>query len=311
MDEKINLRLLRYFLAVADELHFGRAAQRLHIAQPPLSQQIRLLEQALGFPLFERTSRRVSLTPAGETMVAVARQCFADLKQGVAAARLEARGERVLRIGYVTTAILTFLPATVRAFRAQHPATHLQLREVPSSLQLQALRAGNLDIAIVTDPVPDPLIRRHILLRDPLVLVLPSTHRSVRRRTGGKERLGKKGLGELAAVPFLIFPRAQTPSLWDHIMKACSENGFVPQVYQEAQSWHAIFGMVAAGMGISVAPASAMEHRIPGVAFRHLKAPATNICACVAAHETRELVQFFVQAARANIKPIRSNPARS
>src|SRR5688572_18181913 len=193
MDEKINLRLLRYFLAVAEELHFGRAAQRLHIAQPPLSQQIRLLEQALGFPLFERTSRRVALTPAGNTMVAVARQCFADLKHGVTAARLEARGERVLRIGYVTTAILTFLPATVQAFREQNRAMHLQLREVSSSLQLQSLRAGNLDIAIVTDPVPDPLIRRHLLLRDPLVLVLPSAHR-VRSRTGGKERLGKKRL---------------------------------------------------------------------------------------------------------------------
>lgn len=167
MDEKINLRLLRYFLAVAEELHFGRAAQRLHIAQPPLSQQIRLLEQALGFQLFERTSRRVSLTPAGETMVSVARQCFADLKQGVVAARLEARGERVLRVGYVVTAILTFLPATVRAFRAQYPETHLQLREISSSVQLQALRAGNLDIAIVTDPEPDPLIRCHILLRIP------------------------------------------------------------------------------------------------------------------------------------------------
>ena len=294
MDEKINLRLLRYFLAVAEELHFGRAAQRLHIAQPPLSQQIRLLEQALGFPLFERTSRRVALTPAGKTMVAVARQCFADLKQGVTAARLEARGERVLRIGYVTTAILTFLPATVRAFREQHPAMHLQLREVSSSLQLQALRTANLDIAIVTDPVPDPLIRRHVLLRDPLVLVLPSTHRLT--------RLTRKGLAELAAEPFLLFPRAQTPSLWDHIMKACSQNGFVPQVHQEAQSWHAIFGMVAAGMGISIAPASAMEHRVPGVAFRRLKAPATNICACIAAHDTRDLVQSFIQAARDHIK---------
>ena len=294
MDEKINLRLLRYFLAVAEELHFGRAARRLHIAQPPLSQQIRLLEQALGFPLFERTSRRVSLTPAGETMVAVARQCFADLKQGVTAARLEARGERVLRVGYVVTAILTFLPATVRAFRAQYPETHLQLREVSSSVQLQSLRAGNLDVAIVTDPVPDSHIRRHILLRDPLVLVLPSNRRF--------RRIGKKGLAELTAEPFLLFPRAQTPSLWDHIMKACSQNGFVPQIHQEAQSWHAIFGMVAAGIGISVAPASAMEHRVPGVAFRRLKAPATNICACVAAHETRDLVESFVQAARDHIK---------
>src|SRR5688572_8006370 len=294
MDEKINLRLLRYFLAVAEELHFGRAAQRLHIAQPPLSQQIRLLEQALGFPLFERTSRRVALTPAGKTMVAVARQCFADLKQGVTAARLEARGERVLRIGYVTTAILTFLPDTVRAFRQQHPKTHLQLREVPSSLQLQALRAGNLDLAIVTHPMPDPLIRRHLLLRDPLVLVLPSNRRITHLR--------QKGLAELAAEPFLLFPRAQTPSLWDHIMKACSQNGFVPQIHQEAQSWHAIFGMVAAGMGITVAPASAMEHRVPGVVSRRLKAPATNICACVAAHDTRDLVQSFVQAARSNIK---------
>lgn len=303
MDEKINLRLLRYFLAVAEELHFGRAARRLHIAQPPLSQQIRLLEQALGFPLFERTSRRVALTPAGETMVAVARQCFADLKQGVQAARLEARGERVLRVGYVVTAILTFLPATVRAFRAQYPETHLQLREVSSSAQLQSLRAGNLDIAIVTDPVPDPLIRRHILLRDPLVLVLPVNRRFPRG--------GKKGLAKLATEPFLLFPRAQTPSLWDHIMKACSQNGFVPQVHQEAQSWHAIFGMVAAGMGISVAPASAMEHRVPGLAFRRLKAPATNICACVAAHDTRDLVQSFVQSARDQIKKGPSNNARS
>lgn len=294
MDEKINLRLLRYFLAVAEELHFGRAAKRLHIAQPPLSQQIKLLEQALGFPLFERTSRRVALTPAGEMMAAVARQCFADLRQGVTAARLEARGERVLRIGYVTTAILTFLPATVRAFREQQPATHLQLREVPSSLQLQSLRAGGLDVAIVTDPEPDPFIRREILLRDPLVLVLPSNRRF--------PRFGRKDFSELAAEPFLLFPRAQTPSLWDHIMKACNQNGFVPQVRQEAQSWHAIFGMVAAGMGITVAPASAMEHRVPGVAFRKLKAPTTNICACVAAHDTRKLVQSFVQAAREQVK---------
>jgi DNA-binding transcriptional LysR family regulator len=153
-------------------------------------------------------------------------------------------------------------------------------------------------VAIVTDPVPDPLVRRHILLRDPLLLVLPSSRRFAR---------GKKGVAQLAAEPFLLFPRAQTPSLWDHIMKACSDYGFVPQVQQEAQSWHAIFGMVAAGMGITIAPASALEHRLPGITSRPLRAPATNICVCVAAHDTRDLVQSFVQAARDHIKRPPSN----
>lgn len=298
MDKRIDLRLLRYFLAVADELHFGRAARRLHIAQPPLSQQIKLLEQTLGFDLFERTSRRVALTPAGEMMVAVARRCFADLEHGITAARLQAEGKRVLRIGYVVTAIITFLPAIVRAFRAQHPDAHLQLFELSSSVQVQALCTGNLDVAIVTDPVPDPFISRHVLLRDPLVLVLPSNRRFARNN--------RARLAELAAEPFLLFPRAQTPSLWDHIMKACAQYGFVPRVQQEAMSWQAILGMVAAGMGITVAPASAMQHHVPGITSRRLRAPATSICACVAADDSRDLVQSFIKTARAHIKPGRT-----
>ena len=275
MNQAIELRHLRYFMAVAEELHFGRAAERLGMAQPPLSQQIKSLETLVGFPLFERRPQ-VRLTIAGEALLEVARRTLAQVEEGLERTRRAGRGEvGKITVGFAASILTTALPEVLRAYREQYPGVELRLRELSSAAQAAALAEGGIDVGFVREAVVQgsDLICEPIL-REEFVAVLPPAHPLAER-----EQLP---LTDLAEEPFVHFPRAVAPALFDQIADACRRAGFRPRVVQEAQEWLTILGLVEAGLGVSLVPASFRRLRWGGVQYRPLGPPRefTDIFVC-------------------------------
>jgi DNA-binding transcriptional LysR family regulator len=256
----MELRHLRYFVTLAEELHFGRAAQRLHIQQPPLSRQIQLLEAELGFPLFERSRRRVELTPAGHALLGRARQVFDALDAAIHDARSASEGESGrLVVGYPSSLAYSGLTELLRAFRTRFPAVELSLRELSPGEQIDALKAGGLDVGFVRSSVDDPALGAELVRRESLMVVLPDDHRLAAQRT--------IALDALKHEPFVMFPRARGPAFFDQLMGLCHAAGFAPQIVQEAPQLD-IISMVAAGFGVSIMPSSMRNFRRPGLSFR-------------------------------------------
>jgi DNA-binding transcriptional LysR family regulator len=247
----MELRHLRYFVAVAEELHFSRAADRLRIAQPPLSQQIRQLEEQLGVRLFDRTHRRVQLTDAGRMVLDEARRTLAQADRVVTTARKAAEGSAgILRVGFSSSAPYTTLPAILRSFRAQFPDVVMNLFERSTEEQVDLLAAGAIDVAFVRRPVEnaaESVIIRTIL-REPLVLALPHDHRLRHQR--------RVNAHALAGESFILFPRHAAPGLYDQIDSFCRRAGFRPNVAQEAIQMQTIVSLVSAGLGVAIVPAS-------------------------------------------------------
>jgi DNA-binding transcriptional LysR family regulator len=201
MTENIELRHLRYFVTLAEELHFGRAAARLGIAQPPLSQQIQRLELVLGTRLFERTSRKVQLTDAGQALLVEARRVLMAAETAVEAARRAGRGESgELRVAFAATVMFLDLPRIIREFRSRFPAVHLDLREMPTGPQLTALRQGDIDIGFVREPREDPALEIVTVMREPLRIAVNSGTRSRRDR--------RSPCGTSPENPSSCFPRS-------------------------------------------------------------------------------------------------------
>lgn len=260
----LELRHLRYFVAVAEELHFGRAAQRLHMSQPPLSMQIRSLEETVGTPLFERSRRRVTLTKAGEVFLRDARQILARTGLAVGAARSASRGETGdLAIGFISTADYNVLPPLLRDFRQRAPGVRLSLREATTDIQLDALAGGSLDVGFVMAPVDVPELEYRPIHREPLVIALPERH-----PLAGEP--GSVSLARFARTPFLLFPRAHGPGLHDDIVAFCRQAGFSPRVEQEAVQMQTIISLVSAELGVALIPASMQNLRRTGVVYRTL-----------------------------------------
>ncbi|HEX2202358.1 MAG TPA: LysR substrate-binding domain-containing protein [Longimicrobium sp.] len=292
MDESVDLRHLRYFAAVAEELHFGRAARRLGIAQPPLSQQIQRLEETLGCALFTRRPR-VALTPAGEALLGVARRALAQVAQGLDATRRAGRGEAgTLTVGFAASTMLGVLPAVLRAYRERFPAVELRLRELSTSAQTEALRDGTIDVGFLREPGPDEALVCEPVLREPLVAVLPPGH-----PLGGRRSLP---LATLAEEPFVHFPREVAPTLHDQVMALCRAAGFAPRVVQVAQEWLTIVGLVESGLGVSLAPASFRRLRWGGVRYVPLSPPGsrTIVALCRARETISPTVDAFFAVAR-------------
>jgi DNA-binding transcriptional LysR family regulator len=256
----MELRHLRYFVTVAEELHFGRAAQRLHIQQPPLSRQIQILEAELGFLLFERSRRRVELTPAGSALLVRVRQVFDALDAAIHDARSASEGESGrLVIGYPSSLAYSGLTELLRAFRTRFPAVELTLHELSPGEQIDALKAGGLDVGFVRSSLEDPALVAELVRREALMVVLPDDHPLTAQRTIPLEALAKE--------PFVMFPRARGPAYFDQLMGLCRGAGFTPRIVQEAPQLD-IVSMVAAGFGISIMPSSMRNFRRPGVSFR-------------------------------------------
>jgi len=259
----MELRHLRYFIAVADELHFGRAAARVHIAQPAVSRQIRTLEQEIGLNLFERDRRRVALTAAGAAFLEEARSILEHLERAVVTAHRAARGEiGSLRIGYVPAVVHTGLPEILRAFRKRFPRVEVRLQEMNPAIQVEALLAERVDVGFVRGPIDEPALASTTVLKEPLVGVLPSGH-----RLRSHKRLG---LAMLAKDPFVFQARSRGPGSHDDILTVCRRAGFSPQIVQEG-SFTDLLSLVASGAGVAIVPASLQAIRRAGVLFRPLR----------------------------------------
>ncbi|CAI1648994.1 LysR family transcriptional regulator [Serratia entomophila] len=265
----IELRHLRYFIAVAEELHFGRAAERLRISQPPLSQQIQALEEMVGARLLARNNRNVSLTQAGEMFLKEAYQVVDQVARAAEkAARLE-RGELgELTIGFTSSApFISVVSRSLRAFRQQHLQVHIKMREINTKQQIEPLLNGELDLGVMRNTrLPDAL-RHHLLLCEPLVAVVPEGH--------PLSRLAPDALRfqHLAEEPFVFFSREVGTALYDEILLLLSRAGITPYITQEVGEAMTIIGLVAAGLGVSILPASFSRVRIDGVKYLPLAEP--------------------------------------
>jgi len=259
------LRHLRYFLAVAETLHFSRAARRLGMAQPPLSQQIKRLEQLLGHALFERTTRGVKLTPAGQLLARRARSTMEKVDEDLAQVRRLGRGEEgTLTVGFSGSVMFTELPAAIQSFRHRYPKVELRLRELVTSAQIAALLNGQIDLAFLRDGDPTEGIRITTLLKEKYVAVLPEAHALARRRT-----LSVKALeGE----PFVMFARRMGPLAYDRTIACCERGGFRPNIVQDAPQWLTLVRLVSAGLGVTLAPACVARVAVPGVVYREVNA---------------------------------------
>jgi DNA-binding transcriptional LysR family regulator len=288
----MELRHLRYFVTVAEELHFGRAARRLHLSQPPLSMQIKSLEQELGTPLLARTQRRVELTAAGAVFLKEARDILARVSAASEAARRAARGETgELAVGFVSIADYSVLPPALREFRLRNPGIRLVLREATTDVQLRDLIEERADLGFLLAPVPDERLQVLPLLRERLVAALPERHPAAAGR-------GRVSLKRLADSPFILTPHHMAPRLHDSIMSFCAEAGFTPRVEQEAVQMQTIISLVSAGLGVSLIPESLRHLGRTGVAYRPLRerSPLTEIVLAWRARDSRPALQRFVAA---------------
>jgi DNA-binding transcriptional LysR family regulator len=260
----IDLRALAYFRAVAAEGHFGRAAEGLSMAQPPLSVQVRRLEERLGVTLLERHRRGVTPTAAGQALLRELDGFFPRFAQMLERVRATARGEMgTLRIGFVTPAEYSFLPAGIREFRQRHPGIGLTLREMTSDAQFDALRDGELDAGFALPPVPHRGLGWRRVLREPLLLAVPAAHPAARSSPGRALRLDR-----LTDLPLLIFPRDKAPGLHDEILGMFARAGLTPTIGQEAIQMQTIVSLVAAGLGVAVVPESLRNLGRKGVVYR-------------------------------------------
>ena len=269
----MELRHLRYFVAVAEELHFGRAATRLHIAQPPLSRQIRDLEREVDTPLFLRTPRGVELTHAGRAFLPEARLTLAQAERAQRTAQRAARGETGrLRVAFVEAATHSgILPDVLGFFRMHLPSIGLSLLEMDSYQQAEAMREGRIDLGILTSPPldADRWLQSQTVYSEPLVLAVPHTH-----RLAGRARFS---LRDLADESFVLIPRDAGPTLYDDIIARCRTEGFSPKVVQEAAGWHTIISLVTAGVGVAFVPSSLAQVPRPGVAYRTVRELSVSI----------------------------------
>jgi DNA-binding transcriptional LysR family regulator len=295
MSEQIELRHLRYFLTVAETLHFSRAARRLGMAQPPLSQQIKRLEQLLGHALFERTTRGVKLTPVGQLLARRARSTMEKVGEDLAQVRRLGRGEEgTLTVGFSGSVMFTELPAAIQSFRRSYPKVELRLRELVTSAQIAALLNGQIDLAFLRDGDPTEGIRITTLLKEKYVAVLPEAHSLARRRT-----LSMKALeGE----PFVMFARRMGPLAYDRTIACCERGGFRPNIVQDAPQWLTLVRLVAAGLGVSLAPACVARVAMPGAVYREVKtACRTSIDLGVKVGAESVLAKNFIEIANRHL----------
>ena len=264
MNDRIELRHLRYFLAVAETLHFGRAAEKLGMAQPPLSQQIRNLERYLGYPLFDRTTRGVRLTRVGQFFLERARTTLTKVADDVEMARRLGSGqEGALTVGFAGSIMFTGLPKAIRVYRRMHPNVELRLREGATEEQMPLLLDGSLDLAFLRDGEAREGISIETILHEPFVAVLPARH-----KLAGHTAISP---GALKDEPFVLFDRRMGALAYDRTVACCEAEGFRPNFVQHAPQWPTVLRLVAAGLGVSLAPACVARITTPGVLFKRVR----------------------------------------
>jgi DNA-binding transcriptional LysR family regulator len=284
----LELRQLRYFVTVAEELHFGKAALRLHMTQPPLSQAILAFEQLLGAPLFERSRRAVALSPAGAALLPEARRLLAQAQALPELVRRAAAGEAGrVTLAFVSSADYSVLPPFLRHYRTAFPGVQITLQEATSDRQVDELLHARIDAGFLIAPLPDKAraeLNYMKVLAEPLVLAAPTGLPALRRS-------GAVKLEALAGWPLIIFPRAIAPALHDAILACFRSVGLTPAIGQEAIQMQTIVSLVSAGMGIALVPQSVSNLMRPGVEYRAL-------------HESSALVETGLAWRRDNDSPV-------
>lgn len=291
----MDLRQLRYFLAVAEERHFGRAAERLGMSQPPLTQQVQKLERELGYPVFLRQPRRTSLTAAGEVLLAEARRVLGAFDQAIDRTRRAGRGETgQLTVGTPPSVMLTRLPAAIRKYRARFPAVRFTLREMSTSAIAAELEAGALDLGFLREFAAADSLETDLDWEEPVVAVLPARHRLA--------SLPRLTLDRLAREPFVLFPRAVGSDFYDRLISFCKDAGFLPQVVQEATQWQSVVTFVETGLGVSLAPVCVQKFRCKGVVFRPLRGLFTRVSMCRPKGDPSPAAVAFLKSVRAEFR---------
>ncbi|OLC57334.1 MAG: hypothetical protein AUH76_19290 [Candidatus Rokubacteria bacterium 13_1_40CM_4_67_11] len=296
----MELRHLRYFLAVAEELHFGRAAVRLHISQPPLSQQIRRLEKELQTPLFHRTKRHVELTNAGRVFLGEARAIVAQAEHAAGVAQRASRGEvGQLLVGCAPWADFLSGAKIIRLFARRHPDVELELRDLTAAEQIAALEAGRIHVGILRPPVQSKTLMTERLLSETLVVAFPPGH-----RFKSYERVPWRALID---QPYVLFSRRRAPAFEAVVARACREAGLTLKVKYEVEHPQTILAIVEAGLGISLVPASLGMLKRPGITYRRLWPAGPSLETVIAWRRGSELplVQAFVRVAREVARPRR------
>jgi len=289
----MELRHLRYFCVLAEELHFGRAAQRLNIAQPPLSQQIQALERELAVRLFDRQTRKVALTEAGKKFYDDVQTIMTSLNQAVSDARLVQAGQLgTLEIGFVTAAANSFLPDLLRAYRKSQPRVRINLRELPQDAQLKQLRSGEIDLACVYAPLQDITLASAPVAMDDLYAVLPSDHKLAK-----KTRIA---ISDLKDEPIVLFPRELGVSFYDQIISMFTSHGFSPNIVQDITSFNAQLSLVASGIGLSIYPGSIQTLQRPGIIYRPIVGGKNKVQMLLAWRkaDNNASIESFVAAAK-------------
>ncbi|NUQ28285.1 MAG: LysR family transcriptional regulator [Acidobacteriaceae bacterium] len=297
----IELRHLRYFVAVADELHFGRAARRLHLAQPPLSQQIRKLEEILGCQLFLRTSRAVRLTAAGEAFLERARRTLSNVQDDMQEARSIGRGEQgLLRVGFISSAMLTVVPRTFGTYRRRFPKVQLQLFESYTASVMRSLTSGEIDVGILRDGGPANGLHVEPLLSEPYVAVLPKRHPLAASNSISAAALRDE--------PFVFHAPSAGTRAFEKPMSIFEEHGFRPQIVQEAPQWLTLLRLVGAGLGVTVAPACVEKivlNDVVCVRLRGVKA-RSDLELAYREGEHRAIVKGFAEILRSGVGRVKS-----
>ena len=302
MDVQMELRHLRYFVAVAEELSFSRAAVKLRMAQPPLSQQIKVLENDLGARLFHRTSRSVSLTRAGEMLLPDARHLLEKARQTEMKARQTAEGlTGVLSIGFITTAANHWLASAIKGFRQSFPGMQISLRDRTPSHILQGLLDRSLDLGITRRPVHTDVLASEVILQDSMVIAMPEGH-----PLASKEKIRYK---DLAGQAFVMLRPELAPGYYEPFLARCAQAGVVPVVGQYAEEIHTKIWLVAAGFGIAPT-AGSLDITRKGVVYRRLAdgAPKHQMVAAWRSGDPSPAIQQFLKFLRAEIRGLGSAP---
>ncbi len=286
----MELRHLKYFVAVAEEMHFGRAAKRLHIAQPPLSQQIMNLENELGLKLFDRTKRAIQMTDAGIYFLKEARQLLLHVEQAAKTARRIYQGQTGrLMVGFVGSVIHTFLPGGLRLFRERFPGVELVLQELNTAEQIKSLHARRIDVGFLYPVAADSLLAYQPLTLAPLMAVLPEKHPLSSRKS--------LYIRELAQESFIANTRSSEPVVLDAFISMCHSAGFSPRITQEAGQVQTVLGLVASGLGVCLLPDFIKNIKRPGVRYIPLSGspPVVKLAVGWRSDNSSTLVKSFVK----------------
>lgn len=289
----IDLRLLRQFVAIAEEQHFHRAAARLHMSQPPLTAAIRRLEEQVGTLLVIRGHRTVGLTAAGQVLLVEARRTLQQAAHALDATREAAAGRSGrVRIAYVGSALYGRLPQLIRAFRRSHPQVRLELREATSRQQQHMLAKGEVDVGVLIPPIPtSPDLQLQDFDADTLAIALPLSHPLA--------SVARLRMEDLAGEEFVSWPAVEGEGFHSHVMRQCVAAGFMPKVVQEAHGMHAVLSLVAVETGIAIVPASMAGFRDTEVCYRAVEADDATFCLsfCVRTDVDNPAVHAFMGSA--------------